>query len=246
MINPQLHANPVPLDLQQHRALKLQLPIKDWSFSHKLNAMFVAAAEFTDVCKEYAIVFVRAGQDAVGKPEIAPIAVLGLTQGRNLYLAAGGAWRANYVPAVLRFYPFCIGRLDEQRYAVCVDMAWPGAASATGEPVFKADGSHSELLTEVQKNMELLEGEIERTRLVGHRLVELDLLRDMRFDATLPDGRKQSVDGFLTVDETKLQALPDAAIGELHRQGVLGLVHLHWTSMANMRRLVEWHAQPAS
>jgi hypothetical protein len=58
----------------------------------------------------------------------------------------------------------------------------------------------------------------------------------------LPDGRQHSVDGFLTVDEAKMQALPDATVGQLHRDGILGLVHAHWLSMGNMRRLVDWHA----
>jgi hypothetical protein len=32
-------------------------------------------------------------------------------------------------------------------------------------------------------------------------------------------------------------------VAELHRTGVLGLMHLHWVSMGNMRRLVDWHAE---
>ena len=61
--------------------------------------------------------------------------------------------------------------------------------------------------------------------------------------ATLPDGRSHTVDGFLTVDEKKMQDLPDAVVGDLHRTGVLGLMHLHWVSMGNMRRLVDWHVE---
>ena len=65
----------------------------------------------------------------------------------------------------------------------------------------------------------------------------------MRFDATLPDGSKLTVDGFLTVDEKKLNTLPDDVVLELHRAGVLGLVHAHHVSLGDMRKLVEWHAQ---
>ena len=35
-------------------------------------------------------------------------------------------------------------------------------------------------------------------------------------------------------------------VGELHRSGVLGLVHLHWVSLGNMRRLVDWHVERAA
>jgi hypothetical protein len=242
LINQNLHRNPVPLDHVQHRQLRLGLPVTDWSVAARLNAIFVATAEFPDVCREFPIVFVRAGKDAGGKDQIAPIAVLGLSAEQNLFLA-GGRWRAQYMPAVLRSYPFCIGRVDADRYAVCVDMSWSGAASGQGQALFEGDGQAAPLLKEMQKHFELLEGEIQRTRQVCARLLELDLLRDMRFDATLPDGRKHSVDGFLTVDDTKAQNLPDAVVGELHRNGVLGLIQLHWVSLGNMRRLVEWHAE---
>jgi hypothetical protein len=109
--------------------------------------------------------------------------------------------------------------------------------------VFEADGQPAPLLKTMQTQLETLEAEIQRTRLVGQRLLELDVLRDMRFDATLPDGRKHSVDGFLAVDDKKMTALPDAVVAELHRSGVLGLVHLHWVSLGNMRRLMDWHVE---
>jgi hypothetical protein len=242
MINQNLHIQPTALDSAQHRQLKLKVPVTDWRVASKLNAMFVAAAEFGDVCREFPIVFVKAGKEPDGSDAIAPIAVFGLSQNQNLYLA-GERWRAMYMPAVLRAYPFCIARIDEQRFAICVDMAFSGANQADGQPLFNEDGSQAPLLKEMQAHLETLESEIQRTRLVGKRLLELDVLREMRFDATLPDGRQHTVDGFLTVDDEKMTKLPDSVVGELHRSGVLGLVHLHWVSMGNMRRLVDWHVE---
>ncbi len=242
MINQSLHRQPTALDSAQHRNLKLRLPITDWSIASSLNALFVAAAEFGDVCREFPIVFVKAGKEADGTDAIAPIAVFGLTQNENLYLS-GGRWRANYMPAVLRAYPFCIARIDDDRFAICVDTAWGGTSVLEGEPLFTEDGKQAELLQQMTKHLENLEGEIQRTRMVGKKLLELGVLRDMRFDATLPDGRQHTVDGFLTVDDEKMTALPDNVVGELHRTGVLGLIHLHWVSLGNMRRLVDWHVE---
>ncbi len=241
MIIEALHTSPIALDSDTHRQLKLNVPIIDWRMANRLNAIFVAAVEFGDVAREYPIVFVRAGKEEDGREQIAPIAVMGLLANQNLY-EQEGKWRADYMPAVLRAYPFCIGRIDSERFAICVDTAWPGAQVETGNPLFEADGKPAEMLTTMQKYLENLEAEIQRTRLVGLRLQELGLLRDMRFDATLPDGRQHSVDGFLTVDEEKMQALPDAVVGQMHRDGLLGLVHAHWVSMGNMRRLVDWHS----
>lgn len=245
MINQNLHRQPVALDSAQHRQLKLQLPVTDWAVAKDLNAIFVAAAEFGDICREFPIVFVKAGKEADGSDAIAPIAVLGLTQNENLYVS-GERWRAQYLPVILRLYPFCIARLDDQRFAICVDMAFKGVGAEAGQRVFADDGQASELLNSMREQLEVLEGEIQRTRLVGKRLLELGVLREMRFDATLPGGRQHTVDGFLTVDDAKMTALPDDVVGDLHRTGVLGLVHLHWVSLGNMRRLVDWHVERAA
>jgi hypothetical protein len=242
VITQNFHTNAVPLDRDAHRQLRLKLPVTDWRVAAKLNAIFIAAVEFGDVAREYPIVFVRAGQDETGKELIAPIAVLGLTQEHNLYLD-GAKWNANYVPAVIRSFPFAIGRIDAERFAICVDMGWAGVNNLEGEAVFTADGQQTELLGNTQKQLEMLEGEVQRTRNICARLLELDVLRDMRFDAELPDGRKHTVDGFLTVDENLLKALPDDVVGSLHRDGLLGLVHAHWMSMHHMQRLLQWHME---
>jgi hypothetical protein len=242
LIIPNLHTNAVPLDRDRHRTTKLRLPITDWSIGNRLNAVFVAAVEFGDVAKEYPIVFIRAGKDEAGVEQVAPIAVMGMVNEQNLF-EAGGRWRSNYMPAVLRSYPFCIARFDAEQFAICIDQGWGGLSETEGEALFQADGTPTELLTAMQKHLETLEAEIQRTRAIGHRLVQLDLLREMRFDATLPDGRQHSVDGFLTVDEARMQALDDATVGQLHRDGILGLIHAHWLSLGNMRRLVDWHAE---
>ena len=64
--------------------------------------------------------------------------------------------------------------------------------------------------------------------------------------ATLPDGKQHTVDGFLTVDDKKVTDLPADVVMDLHKSGILGLIHLHWVSMGNMRRLVDWHVERAA
>ena len=245
MINQNLHRRPVGLDSALHRNLKVKLPVTDWSVGRNLNAVFVAAVEFGDACREFPLVFVKAGKEPDGSDSIAPIAVLGLTQNTNLYLT-GDRWRAQYMPAVLSTYPFCIARISEERFAICFDAAWPGAQNDEGQPLFDAQGQPTELLKNVQTQLETLEGEIQRTRNVCKRFQELGLLQDMRFDVTLPDGGKHTVDGFMTLDDKKVTELPDNVVAELHRSGLLGLMHLHWASLGNMRRLVDWHVERAA
>jgi hypothetical protein len=240
LINPLLHRQPVVVDRNQHRSTRLNMPVTDWSPARQMNAVFVAAAEFGDVSRDFPIVFVRAGDAEDGKPAVAPIAVLALVQNDNLYVE-GGTWRAPYIPAALALYPFAVGRINAERFAVCFDASWSGVSTSEGEPLFDEQGEASALLKRAQAQLEQLEAQVQRTRQLGQRLLELDLLRDMRFDATLPDGKKFAVDGFLTVDEAKLAALPDATVVDLHRSGLLGLAHAHLVSLGHMRKLLDWH-----
>lgn len=239
MIDPSLFAEPQALDRVRHRSLRLKSGATRYDRTAGMNAIFITAVEFGDVCREYAIVFVDAGTSAEGQREIAPMAVLGLQQGENLMLGADGSWGARYTPALLRGYPFGIAPLEGDSYAVCVDAAAGGLSADEGERLFDDAGEPTAWLNERRQFVEQVEREAQRTRLLGRRLIELELLRSMRFDATLPDGQKISVEGFLALDEEKLGALPDATVIDLHKNGVLALLHAHQISLGLMRALVE-------
>ncbi len=241
MINENLHKKAVALDRVKHRALKLNVGAHDLTGVKKLNAFFVAGTEFTDACKEYPVVWVNAGKGEDGKQQVAPIAVFGLKAEQNLCIE-GDNWRVRYVPAMLRLYPFALARVAPEEMVVCFDESWVGFGDF-GQPLFDADGNPTEFTISVQKQLENFEQEVERTRMAGALLVEKDLLRDMRFDATLPDGSKLAVDGFLTVDEDKLAKLSDADLLDFTRNGLMGLIHAHQISLGNMTRLVEWHVE---
>jgi SapC len=165
--------------------------------------------------------------------------VLGLQPGENLMLGADGAWAARYTPALLRAYPLGLAQLDADNYAICVDAQADALSDSVGERLFDDAGEPTAYLEGQRKFAEEIEREAQRTRLLGRRLLELELLRAMRFDATLPDGQTLAVEGFLAIDEEKLAALPDATVVDLHKTGVLSLIHAHRISLGLMRMLVE-------
>ena len=239
MIDPTLFAQPVALDRVQHRSQRLKPSGVRFDRTAGMNALFITAVEFGDVCRDYPIVFVEAGQDSDGQRDVAPMAVLGLQPGENLMLQADGRWAARYVPALLRGYPLGIAPVDGTNYAICIDAKADALSLDEGERLFDDAGEPTPFLTERRQFVEEIEREVQRTRLFGRRLLELELLRAMRFDATLPDGSKLAVDGFLALDEARLNALPEATVFDLHRTGVLSLIHAHQISLGLMRALVE-------
>lgn len=238
MIIPALHRQVVPMDRDAHRSWCVK-PLGDWRIAAQLNSAFIAAGEMIDACREYPIVFVNAGKDEAGAPQLAPVAVFGLSAQENLFLD-GPRWRADYMPAVLRLYPFVIGRLDAENFAVCIDSAWDGFSKTEGQPLFDAQGEMGDIAKRAVEQLQGYEAEVQRTKLVCERFAALGLLREMRFDLNSGDGKTFAVEGFLAVDEEKLRALPDEAVLELNRSGLLSLLHAHMISMRNIQRLAQW------
>ena len=239
MINPELHKQPAGLDREKHRHWKLRADRSNLRATAGLNSFFLTTAEFGDACREYPILFLQAAAGADGKPQVAPVAVFGVTPGENLFLGEGNDWAADYVPAMLRAYPFTMARVGVDQFAMVIDEGWEGFSTEEGRPLFDDQGEPTPLLLDLRKFVEQIEVEIERTRLAGIRLLELQLLLPKRFDATLADGETIVVDGFLAVDEERLAKLSDAEALELQRSGLLGLLHAHLISLGNMRRLLD-------
>jgi hypothetical protein len=104
------------------------------------------------------------------------------------------------------------------------------------------DGEPTEFLQNAKGFLENFEQEAERTRLICNLLVEMDLLQDMRFEATLPNGEKLDVEGFLALDEKKYSELPDDKVLQLHRNGLIAMIEMHRLSMTNMNRLAAKYA----
>jgi len=242
LIDPQLFAQPVAIDRNVHQRAVLKVSATRFDRTAGMNALFVTMVEFVDVSREYPLVFVDAGQGPDGKREVAPMAVLGLAKGENLMLRPDGSWGAKYVPALLRGYPLGLAHADGDRLVLVIDAkadALSVDGTGPGEPLFDAQGEPTPQLRARQEFLEQVENEAHRTRLFGRALLELDLLQTKRFDATLPDGRSLSVDGFLALDEARFEALPDEAVLKLQRSGMLSMIYAHHFSMGLFRNLLE-------
>ncbi len=252
-MTPSLYRQPVLLDSVLHRHNKVG-KLTDFSVAQHMHASYLATAEFDQAALEYVIVFVSDGKDGVGaaggKTRVSPIVMLGVTAGENLFVD-GARWDAHYLPAYVRRYPFWTTDLagaPPESPGVMIDTGWSGWSDTAGDAVFDADGKPTPTLERALDFIRQFELEVQRTSQFCELLVEHDLLREMSADAKLPDGSAVALNGFLAVDHVKLMALADAAVLELHRNGILGLLHTHLMSLGNLRRLVDRKAKrmPAS
>ncbi len=233
-----LYREPVVLDRVAHRALRMS-PLNDFSVARGMHASYLAAAEFMHATREMVVVFVRNSTTDTDPGPVSPVAMMGLKEGENLFVD-GTQWSAVYKPAYLRRYPFWTARLaGADGPTVLIDIGWSGFSETVGQPLFDAAGEPTEALKAALAFIEDFEREGARTQAFCTRLMELDLLREMQASVKLADGEALSLSGFLVVDQERLLALPDAAVLELHRTGMLGLIHQHFASLSNLQALAD-------
>lgn len=235
--------NMVLIDRKRHQGLRMSRPA-DRRFAARMNAVYCAAAEFSEACKSFPLVFVPGStRDAQGVPVLTPVCLTGLAPDENLFIDADGRWTGGYEPAFLRRHPYAMvnvrGPDGEMTSAAAYDGTFDGLAEGgEGEALFEG-GEPTPYLQGVMKFLNDFDAAVALTEPVGRQLLDLGLLKDMRAEGVLPNGDKFSVDGFLVVDEDKLRALPDDQVLKLVRNGLMAVVYAHLVSLSNLARLVE-------
>jgi hypothetical protein len=227
------YEKPVLLNREKHRNRKIR-PSAGFGFARNANSLYLAGVEFTEACKEYAIVFTK---QAGGK--VAPVVVLGLRNRENLFVDAEDRWTAAYIPAFVRRYPFVLAELPGEQMGVCIDEAFPGLNDKEGEGLFDDKGGNTPFLQNALDFLQRYQVEYLRTEAFCRKLADAGLLVEMSAKADLVDGRSFTVAGLMVVDEKKLQELPDDKALALFRTGELHLISMHLLSLSNLSRLVD-------
>ncbi len=227
-----IYATAVPISSGRHGKASVEVGA-NYAFTRQVNSIPLMAVEFPEAAQEYAIVFAGSGDSVL------PVVVLGARQNENLYLDSSDQWRARYVPAFVRRYPFVFSTsADGQTFTLCVDEAFTGLNYlGRGQPLFGPDGKPSAYTDGVLKFLQEYRAQFLRTEAFSKRLKELDLLEPMQAQFTLGDGEKMSIGGFMVVNRAKLKALPGETLAELARGDMLELVYLHLHSMRNFNLL---------
>jgi hypothetical protein len=228
---------PVLLNRDSHKSKKIASS-NSFAFASKANSLYVAGVEFAEACKEYPIVFTQVAQS-----KVAPVVVLGLREGENLFVSADHQWTASYVPAFVRRYPFVLAELPGQQMGVCIDEGYAGLNEKQGEALFDSKGNNTPFLQNALDFLNRYQVEYLRTDRFCQRLQELGLLMQMNAKADLYDGSSFMVNGLMVIDERKLLQLQDAQALEVFRSGELSWIYSHLVSLPNMNRLVDRLAQ---
>lgn len=210
------------------------------AFTRQLNAIPVSFAEFGVAGRDYPVVFASGDE---GKT-FAPVAVLGIGQGENLYLNDDGWAPGTYVPAYVRRYPFCMARVtldavEQKDRLICVEKAFVAASAGEGEAMFDDQAQPTQRWTEIQKLLNEYEADLDRTREMCSILADYGLLEPFTMQATLAGGAPMNLTGMHRVNEARLEFLTADQLRTLVRKGLFARIYAHLLSLENFARLLE-------
>lgn len=229
----------VLVDNVTHKNLRIN---KTFATGHGFdaNVATVFPVEFSQLQAEYPLLFIR-------NPEMSQfmtIALLGFSDGENLYLTADG-WDAGYLPLTVERQPFLIGfqeRTEDgvpvQAPVVHIDLEHPSVSHTEGEPVFLEHGGESPLLERVTSVLMTIHQGHDASRSFSELLAGLELIESLALNVEFDDGSKVSLDGLYTINEDKLKHLNAGALETLHRDGHLQNVYMMLASLPNLANLI--------
>lgn len=228
------YQDPVVLNRDAHRNLRLKPATDGYTFAAGSNAIPLTSPEFVASCRDYAIVFVAGPEGTPGIPSV----MAGLRDGENLFVNAAGVWDAEYIPAFVRRYPFLLHEQDSDGSSlIMIDQSYPGCNTEEGEPLFGEDGNPAPMLSQTMEFLQESALHVQATIEFMNRLEKYDLLIPHTIEVTSNDGKKFTMQGFSVVDEQRLAGLTDAQLVELVRSGDLGRIHAHLLSLNNVGKL---------
>ena len=217
----------IPISKERHLDWSVKSG-KDYSFSNNVNSLPLMAVEFLNAASEYTIVFV--GNQETGN--IVPAAIVGLGN-ENLYLTEAGDWKASYIPAFVRRYPFVFaGNQAGDTLTLCIDEDFEGCnQEGRGERLFDAEGEQTQYLKGTLEFLQEYQAQFQRTQLFCKRLSEFGLLEPMQASLSLPSGQKTTLDGFMGINREKLKELTGEQLSQLNALDELELIYLHLQSV---------------
>ena len=207
-------------------------------FARRINAMAISFSEFAIAQRDYPIVFTTVDSGAT----YAPLAVLGLADGQNLFVDAEGRWvDGAYVPAFVRRYPFCISRLTvdgvpKDERLVCVERSY---IDEGGIALFDAQGAATTEWAARERMLAEYEKDLDLTAQMCAFFQKLELFTPFTMQVRHGDAPGLTMQGMFCIDENKFVELSAANHKALAGKGLAARAYAHLFSLANFSRLYD-------
>jgi hypothetical protein len=223
----------------KNQKVRLLAPGEVPEFARRGNAIPISLSEFQPVAREYPIVF-TASDNA---QSFAPVAVLGLVAGENLFYDDGRWVGGVYIPAYARRYPFCMAKVnvnsvEQQNRLICIEKTY---IDEGGEAMFDTQGQPSTKWRDLERLLGEYEADLERSREMCSILADYGMLEPFTMQASVrgQEAKPLQMTGMYRVVEKNLENLNAAQLKNLVRKGILARIYLHLVSLENFARLLE-------
>ncbi len=227
MASQNLYHEPIPLDRQAHKFMRIK-PLNDFSHANHLHSSVLGGSEFFAASHHFPVVFIRNNQE-----KVTPIAVLTLlNKGHTL----GSMWEGVYVPAYVRRYPFI---MDSKDSILFFDKHCGALQENEGEPLFKEDGSPTDILNEILLLNKQVDSVYKMTEEYVSALLEKDLLKPYEGKVKVNDNNVP-LSHYLVIDEGKFHtSLSDSELSDWFKKGWIAWTYAHLSSLQSMQKVIQ-------
>jgi len=234
MIAQSFFSQIVVLNRNDHRAMKVKLPGKDYRFSATSMTVPVVLSEFFDLAVDFPILLA-----SDGKGQLTPMALLGLKAGQNVFVDAAGQWTAAYLPAAVRAYPFGIVESETEKGLWFSVLEKTCLDETDGVALFDDTGESGPELQRANSLSMAFETDRAKTAALVAHLQELKLIKETTLQLVPESAEPISINGCHVIDEAAFGALSGKAIQSLHTKGHLGACYAMLLSLRNVQKLLK-------
>lgn len=199
----------------------------DYAFAARETLVPIAAIEAAQAALNMPLAFAKAN----GVAEL--VAMLSGEPGRNSFVGSNGRWLGSYVPALVRAFPFRLGRLcDRSEPALCI--ADDGYLGSGRERIFDACGELSERTRGIAAFLLAFENSRQQTLRAAAALDRAGVLAPWTIKLADPGGGESFVDNMWRVDQEALASLSDETFLDLRKAGALGIAYAQILSTSRL------------
>ncbi len=189
--------------------------------------------ELQDAASAFPLVFIRHNNS------LQFCAVMGLEQGKNLFVDSSGHWVGNIIPSAIRVFPFRAGQLEDGAGAVLLLQSSELIVDRSdGIPFFNDDATESDLLKEYIK----LLGNIQRSESIIKKacltIEEFGLTENFNLKVQGRGNATKNLTGLQRINPAIFDQLDNEKFLELRKVRALDIIYAHFYSMPCMGKLL--------
>ena len=224
----------VPITKEKHSKLHIKA-IENFDFAKNVNMASIMVHEFSRAAAIYPIVFV----EDKDKDQFKPVVLLGFEDGENLFVQ-GDKWKASYIPAIIRRYPFALAKTNEEgNFLVCIDEESDLVSKNEGQALFDEKGEPAEVMERVKRYLSELQQMDIFTEDCCKYLAAKNMFTPLNMKVKIGNELKNITGGYI-VNEERLNSLSDEAFLEMRAKKYIPVVYAHLSSLAQIERLINF------